>query len=241
MTLNSILYNSAEKKSKAAALRYSKTAQVLYRYLAYRDLPALISKYVKGNMAIDYGAGTGFSTQFIANQGISVIGLEVCEEMFKQAKENFPHLNFSLLKDGIIPFPAESIDFVFSSFVLFEIGDRVEMNNYLKEAVRVLKKNGIFIAVTGNEELYQRDWFCLQVNYPENKILKSGDKARLSLPEEGLEFLDFFWNLADYECFFKNAKLNLLEKAFPLGQADEPYEWKDEKIYAPYVIFIATK
>jgi len=241
MTPNSILYNSAEKKSEEAALRYCKTAQSLYRYLAYRDLPALISKNTKGNVAIDYGAGTGFSTQFIANQGFDVCGLEVCEEMFKQAKENFPHLNFSLLKDGTIPFPSESIDFVFSSFVLFEIGDRAEMNNYLKEASRVLKKNGIFIAVTGNEELYQRDWLCLQVNYPENKALKSGDKAKLSLPEEGLEFIDFFWNLTDYDYFFKNAKLTLLERIFPLGQANEPYEWKDERTHAPYVIFIASK
>ncbi len=241
MTPNAILYNSAEKKSEEAALRYCKTAQSLYRYLAYRDLPALISKNVNGNRAIDYGAGTGFSTQFIANQGFDVVGLEVCEEMLKQAKANFSHLNFSLIKNNTIPFPSESIDFVFSSFVLFEIGDRAKMNNYLKEASRVLKKNGIFIAVTGNEELYRKDWLCLQVDYPENKDLKSGDRAKLSLPEEGLEFIDFFWTLRDYDYFFKDAKLNLLEKIFPLGQASEPFEWKDEKTHAPYVILIATK
>lgn len=241
MPTNHVFYNSASHKTPKVASNYCKTIKALYRYLAYRDLPSLMSKYVGGKVAVDFGSGTGISTQFLAQQGFNVVGLEISEEMLYQAQQNFPNLTFTLLKDGTIPFPQQSVDLVFSSFVLFEIGEPSEMIAYLKEVARVLKKNGIFIAVTGNEELYKRDWFSLQVNYPQNRTLKSGDKAKLSLPEEGLEFIDFFWSLVDYDYFFKMAGLNIIERHFPLAKPDEPYMWRDEINHAPYVIFVANR
>jgi SAM-dependent methyltransferase len=44
-------------------------------YLAYRDLPAIISDYVAGTRALDFGCGTGRSSRFLKELGFSVVGV----------------------------------------------------------------------------------------------------------------------------------------------------------------------
>jgi len=41
-------------------------------YLAYRDLPAIISAHVTGNKAMDFGCGTGRSTRFLKQLGFDL-------------------------------------------------------------------------------------------------------------------------------------------------------------------------
>ena len=232
-------YDSELTKPEATARGYNDTAHSIYRYLAYRDIPKLISKYVSGKTALDYGAGTGISTQFLINQEFSVTGIDESNEMLEEARINYGIGNLHLVKNGLIPFPQDTFDLVFSSFVLFELGTRVEITNYLKEAYRVLKNTGIFIGVTGNEEMYSRNWLCFETDFPENRNLVSGCKAKIFLPNENIEFTDFYWTLTDYEQFFKDANLEIIEMNFPLGKSDEPYPWKDERTHSPYVIFVA--
>jgi hypothetical protein len=43
-------------------------------YLAYRDLPEIISRHVTGNLAVDFGCGTGRSSRFLKGQIIQSIG-----------------------------------------------------------------------------------------------------------------------------------------------------------------------
>ena len=78
-------YISTLEKSTEKARLYHQTEETLCRYLAYRDVPGLIKKYVKGSKALDYGAGTGISTRFLIDRGFDVNGVDVSQAMIEQA------------------------------------------------------------------------------------------------------------------------------------------------------------
>ena len=128
---------------------------------------------------------------------------------------------------------------ILSSFVLFEIESLKKMTTYLLEARKILQKNGIFIAITGSEHLYNKKWLSWNTNFSCNKNLKSGDRAKVFLKKEKIEFTDIYWTENDYlECFQK-AGFNILQTHYPLGKISEKFPWKDELKYSPFIIFIA--
>lgn len=235
------IYHSQDDKSTEQAVGYSKTNQSLGRYLAYRDIPFFIAQYVHGKKTLDNGAGTGFSTLFLQEQGLDVTGVDISKEMLAQAIINCPDTNFYLIQNGLIPVLSETYDLVFSSLVLFELGSEKEILTYLKEAKRVMKKDGVFIAVTGSQDMYSRDWLIFNTDYPENKNLNSGDLAKVYLRDAEIEFTDYFWTEADYRHLFEQAGFELLEVHYPLGYESEPYPWRDERISSPFVVLVAKK
>jgi len=54
------VYEDEQRAASYARLEYPGTY-----YLAYRDLPKIISTHVKGRKAIDFGCGAGRSTRFL--------------------------------------------------------------------------------------------------------------------------------------------------------------------------------
>lgn len=233
-------YLSEQGKSTNVAKKYhDNTLSSPHRYLAYRDLPNLIEKHVVGKMALDYGAGTGISSQFLLNLGFQVSGVDISHEMLKQARIHCPLVPFYSIENGCIPLVSQSFDLVFSSFVLLEMKSAMEFAKYFREAKRVMKPNGTFIAVTGSQEFYSRNWLPFKTDYPENKNLKSGDKVKIAIIESNMEFTDFYWTETDYRMFFENAGLSLIEVLYPLGKATEPFPWKDEKTIPPFAVFVA--
>jgi len=240
-TNETTIYLSQSEKSSEQAAGYFKTGQSLSRYLAYRDIPAFITQYCQGKNALDYGAGTGFSTQFLLEQELDVTGVDISKEMLVQATLNCPDTPFYLSQNGSIPSPSDAYDLVFSSLVLFELGSEKEILAYLEEAKRVLKKTGIFIAVTGSEEMYSKNWLIFNTDFPENVHLKSGDLAKIYLCDADIEFTDYYWREADYLRLFEEAGFQVLEVHHPMGKEEEPCLWKDEKTNSPFVIFVARK
>lgn len=234
----SLSYHVPDKKTGHHAQAYSKTHESLARYLTFRDMPSLLTRYVHGTQALDYGVGTGSSLQFLRNQGFDVTGVDVSEDMLAKARIVCPDNQLHLIKNGQLPFAHEQFDLVFSSFVLFEIDSKEAICKYLQEAKRVLKKDGIFIAITGSEYTYAKDWLLFNVDYPENKNLKSGDLAKAYLYDADIEFLDYYWTEKDYRECFESVGLELLEVYYPLGKREELYPWKDERTFSPYVIFV---
>jgi SAM-dependent methyltransferase len=57
-------------------------------YLAYRDLPEIISTHVTGNRAIDFGCGTGRSARFLKQLGFNVTGIDISADMLANARKN---------------------------------------------------------------------------------------------------------------------------------------------------------
>jgi len=74
-----------------------------------------------------------------------------------------------------------------------------------------MKEEAIFIAVTGSQDMYSKDWLIYNTDYPENKNLKSGDLAKVYLRDADIEFTDYYWTESDYRHIFAQAEFNLLE------------------------------
>lgn len=236
---NSNYLSEKDKSTDVAEKYHNNTLSSPHRYLAYRDIPYLIEKHVLGKTALDYGAGTGISSQFLLNLGFQVSGVDKSHEMLKQAKIHCPLVPFYSIENDCIPLVSQSFDLVFSSFVLLEMKSTIEFAKYLGEAKRIMKPNGTFIAVTGSEKFYSQNWLPFKTDYPENKNLKSGNRVKIGIIESNMEFTDFYWTETDYRMFFENAGFSLIEILYPLGKATEPFPWKDEKNTPPFVIFVA--
>ncbi|HJD56203.1 MAG TPA: class I SAM-dependent methyltransferase [Rickettsia endosymbiont of Pyrocoelia pectoralis] len=240
--INNELYKSQDHKQEKQANLYHQIKVSASRYLSYRDIPDLLKQYVHGTKALDYGSGTGLSTQFLLEQGYEVTGVEVNSAMLEKSQKALPEIEFSLIENGVIPSSSDKYDLIFSSLVLFEIGSEQEMIKYLLEAKRVMKKNGILLVLIGSEAMYSnKNLHAFYNDYPENQNLKSGDLAKVRLPDIGLTFEDYYWSEDDYKKFFKMAGFNIIKTHHPLGKKDEPYPWKNEQSVSPFVIFIMQK
>lgn len=238
--MGATVYRSAEDKTEEQAHQYLQTHQAPHRYLAYRDIPSFVRQFVKGNRALDHGAGTGASTSFLYDLGLDVIGLDVSSNMLEKARDNFPFIQFCSVDELI---PVADFDLVFSSFVLFELSCKEDIIQYLNKSFSFLKNEGIFIGITGSEHLYSlfRNWMTFDANFEENRNLHSGDIAKLVLKDPEMEFYDYYWEKADYLNCFEKTGLEILQIYSPLGSPKEAYPWKDELSYSPFTVFIARK
>ena len=69
--------NSYEDNIRAVS--YSKLEFPNTYYLAYRDLPEIIFKHVKGRNAIDFGCGTGRATAALIKEGFDAKGVDIAQ------------------------------------------------------------------------------------------------------------------------------------------------------------------
>lgn len=53
-------------------------------------LPDIISRHVSGNLAIDFGCGTGRSTRLLKQLGFEVTGINISSDMIEIANELDP-------------------------------------------------------------------------------------------------------------------------------------------------------
>ncbi len=100
-------------------------------YLAFRDLPELISRHISGEgglggrKALDIGCGTGRSTRFLSSLGLDAVGADISQEMIKRAYELDPKGDYRLVRDADLSgFPDESFDLVLSAFTFDNIPTR---------------------------------------------------------------------------------------------------------------------
>ena len=82
------MINSYEDRKRAEA--YSKLQFHGTYFLAYRDLPQIISNHVRGDRALDFGCGTGRSTRFLNELGFRTVGVDISMEMIREARRGDP-------------------------------------------------------------------------------------------------------------------------------------------------------
>ncbi len=234
------VYLSTQDKTREIVEAYAETDQLSHRYIAYRDLPSLMKKYLKGKKALDYGSGTGISASYLQRSGLSVVGVDINKCMLEKAQNDFPDIKFFNV-DQITP--ANQYDLVFSSFVLFDMKSKQEIISYLDKANSFLNESGIIIAITGSEELYScdRKWIAFESNFSENRNLQSGDVTKLRSKNPPIEFYDYYWKDQDYVDCCKEAGLKVLEIYKPTGSKEDPYLWEDEIHYSPFTVYVMAK
>lgn len=238
---------------------YAKKSMQGTIYLAFRDVPLLLLQLLSSTQQepirlLDYGCGAGFSTRYLKSlqnlfiSSLQIDGVDISEEMLKQARQIDSINHYKKITDGKIAAPDKFYQGAFSSFVLYEFATKQAMQEGLEEVKRVLIPGGFFIVVVGSVESYcsHYEWVSLKTHFPQNAHLKSGDLARVDLPlKEGvLTFQNYYWTEQDYQEVFKKAGFNLVHTYYPLGLEVEEdvlnWKWKSEKIASPYYLFILT-
>jgi trans-aconitate methyltransferase len=234
--------NSYEDKTRAEA--YSKLEFTKTYYLAYRDIPEIISKYVKGKKVIDFGCGTGRSTRFLKKLGLNPVGIDISDEMINIAKKTDPSGDYRLITNGDYnQFSSGSYDLILSAFTFDNISNEKKIDLFLG-LVNLLNEDGIFINLVSSPEMYTNEWASFSTrDFPENKNAKSGDVVPIITIdiEDNRPCYDIYYSEGDYKKTYTQSGLYIVDKYKPLATGNEPFEWVNETRIAPWIIYVLKK
>jgi len=211
-------------------------------YLAYRDLPAIISKHVQGTKALDFGCGTGRSTRFLQNLGFNVVGVDIAEQMLSLARKHDPDGEYLLLTDDALTgLDLNSFDLVLSAFTFDNIPTMEKKVRLLSSIRRLLRLHGCIINLVSSPEIYVNEWASFSTkDFPENRTARSGDKVSIIMLDvpDSRPVEDITWSDEDYLETYRSVGLVPIEIRRPLAAAAEPYAWVSETKIAPWVIYV---
>lgn len=211
-------------------------------YLAYRDLPDIISKHVTGTRAVDFGCGTGRSSRFLKNLGFKVTGIDISAEMLGIAKKLDVYGEYQLVSDGNYDhLGIAGFDLVQSIFTFDNIPGWEKRRNILEGLRRLMNPTAKMICLDSTPELYINECASFSTKeFQENKKAITGDIVRCVMNdvEDRRPVEDIFWSVPDYYNLFDMAGFEIESIYKPLGRDNEPYKWVSEKEIAPWMIFV---
>jgi SAM-dependent methyltransferase len=235
--------NAYENSTKADS--YSRLEFPNTYYLAYRDLPEIILRHVKGGRALDFGCGAGRSTRFLARLGFGAVGVDISAGMIKRAREIDPNGDYRLIGNGdFSQFERASFDFAQAIFTFDNIPGRDNRVRILAGLRDLLKPSGRLLLLDSTPEMYTNEWASFTTkDFPENARARSGDGVWTITTDidDPTPVEDILWSHEDYLESFEAAGLGVAETRRPLGRPDEPYEWVTETKLAPWVIYVLKR
>jgi len=231
--------NCYEDRSRAdayASLEFANTY-----YLAYRDLPAIISQHVTGTKALDFGCGTGRSSRFLQKLGFDVIGVDVSEDMLRIARATDPSGDYRLVPgDNLSEFGAGIFDLVLSAFTFDNIPAATKVRIF-GDLRKLLTPKGIIVNLVSSPEIYLHEWTSFTTkDFPENSAARSGDVVRIIVTDhqDRRPVADILCTDEAYRMVYRDAGLEVSEMVKPLAQGYGPYKWVNETRIAPWVIYV---
>jgi SAM-dependent methyltransferase len=234
------VYDDAKRAEAYAKLEFPGTY-----YLAYRDLPEIIFKHVKGRRAVDFGCGTGRSTRFLQKLGFDAIGVDIADDMIEKARQIDPAGNYILIKDGDFGRFDEGVyDLVLSAFTFDNIPTEKRKVELLQKLGGLLKGEGKIVNLVSSPEIYVNEWASFSTkDFPENRMTKCGDKVKIIVTaiDDKRPVEDIIWPDKDYRETYRKAGLRLIQTHKPLAREDEPFQWVNETKIAPWVIYVLRK
>jgi len=112
----------------------------------YQFLPLIKEK----EKILDLGCGNGRLFEVLKEKNISYFGVDFSEEMVKIASQRYPNAFFQKANALSLPFKDNFFDKIFCFAVFHHIPSLDLRIEFLKEAKRVLKKEGLFIISVWN-------------------------------------------------------------------------------------------
>ncbi len=186
---------------------FSETRQGLpqeYRFLA---------DYIKnGDKILDIGCGNGRFLYALEDKHAEYCGIDSSEEMIELAKQKFPEAKFFQADATDLPFEDGSFDDIISMATLHHIPGLDLRADFMSEAHRVLKNDGILILTVWNLWNHKKPLILLLKYF----ILKIIGRSKL-------DFKDIYYSWKDQEgnitadryvhCFTERELKNLAESA----------------------------
>jgi SAM-dependent methyltransferase len=231
------VYEDARRAEAYAKLEFPGTY-----YLAFRDLPEIIFKHVKGRKAIDFGCGTGRSTRFLQKLGFDAIGVDIAEDMIKRARQIDPQGDYRLIGEvDFSQFAGGAYDLILSAFTFDNIPTEKRKVELFEKLGELLKSEGRIVNLVSSPEIYVNEWASFSTkDFPENRSAKCGDKVKIIVTaiDDKRPVEDIIWPDKDYRETYKKAGLKLIQTHKPLAREDEPFTWVNETKIAPWVIYV---
>jgi ubiquinone/menaquinone biosynthesis C-methylase UbiE len=233
-------YEDTERALAYATLEFPGTY-----YLAYRDLPEIISQHVRGREALDFGCGTGRSTRFLNRLGFKTVGIDISKEMIGKAKDRDPEGDYRVIEESnLCQFEENSFDLVLCAFTFDNIPTMEKKIKNFEKIERVLKREGKIINLVSSPEIYTHEWASFSTkDFPENLTARSGEKVRIIQTdlEDKRPVEDVICSEDDYRRVYEKAGLDIAVVVRPLAREDEPYPWVNETKIPPWTIYILKK
>jgi 2-polyprenyl-3-methyl-5-hydroxy-6-metoxy-1,4-benzoquinol methylase len=182
--------------------------------MAMRAFSSLGEKHFK--TVADIGAGRGELTERLVPFAEKILMLDDYEEVNRPKNADFVKVDLN----DFWALPDNSVDLAFSLEVIEHIENP---RHFMREIKRIIKPNGYgFVSTPNNLNLFSRLNFFIKkehrffkdFSYPAHiSVLTTVDFRRI-LAENGLEFVDFYYNYADtmpiteWSLRFKNPSLS---------------------------------
>jgi SAM-dependent methyltransferase len=168
-------YEDVSRAEAYATLEFASTY-----YLAYRDLPAILSEHVTGTRALDFGCGAGRSTRFLRKLGFNVSGVDLSEDMLRIARALGPPGDYRLVPgDNLTEFDAESFDLIVSLFTFDNVPSAAKVRIF-SDLRNLLRPAGTIVSVVSSPDIYMHEWASFTTrDFPENAAARSGDVVRI--------------------------------------------------------------
>lgn len=214
-------------------------------WLAYRDLPSLIERHVRGRKALDFGCGTGRSTRFLKTLGFDSIGVDISERMLDRARARDPSGDYRLVPDGALPGLEDgSLNLVLSVFTFDNVPTDAKRLGLHHALGRLLAAGGRIVSLVSAPEIYVNEWVSFSTrDFPGNRSAQSGDEVKIVMLDvnDRRPVHDVLWTDEAYRSVFQRAGLEVVEQHRPLGRADEPHQWLSESTVSPWSIYVLQK
>jgi SAM-dependent methyltransferase len=235
--------NSYEDARRAEA--YAKLGFAGTYFLAYRDLPELIARHVRGREALDFGCGTGRSTRFLRDLGFSVVGVDIADDMIGKAREADPEGDYRRIPGGHFSgIGKASRDLVLSAFTFDNIPTMERKVGIFQGMGELLKREGRILLVVSSPQIYVNEWVSFSTrDFPGNREARTGDTVRIIVTdiEDRRPVEDILWTDESYHEVFERAGLVVEEVRRPLARGDEPEKWVSETRIPPWVITVLKR
>ncbi|MGI9101490.1 MAG: class I SAM-dependent methyltransferase [Terriglobales bacterium] len=234
------VYSDAVRAEAYAQLEFANTY-----YLAYRDLPDIFRRHVKGTRALDFGCGTGRSTRFARERGFNVIGVDTAPEMIEKARQLDPAGDYRLIPgDDLSAFSRASFDLVLSLFTFDNIAGLETKVRLFRDLGALLNDSGRMVSVVSAPEIYWNEWASFSTrDYPENRQAQAGDVVRIITTDfpDRRPAEDILCPDETYRGIYARAGLAVEAMYKPLATGSEPYKWVNETTIAPWVIYVLER
>lgn len=176
----------------------------------WEELRELTKDISDNDKILDLGCGNGRLLEVLKDKKIDYIGVDSSEKLIKIAQKKYPQADFQVADALSLPFPDNYFDKIYSIAVLHHIPSKKYHLQFLKEAKRVLKPEGILVITVW--DLWQKKFWKLILKYT---FLKLTSQSKL-----GFKDIFYPWKnqksktevLRYFHCFTKKELIDLAKK-----------------------------